>query len=388
MLLCAADRREAIATTLRAYGCEPLSDLATAAVAIVDDPARVEELARADPERPLILLSTVAPPPGVWEVVPVDDGDALVAALDRALRVRWLTIENRRLAQAIDGSPDDVLVGRSAAIAAVRGSIAAIAASGADVVLLGEPGTGKARAARMIHRIGAGRGAFVALACAAIPDALIDREIAAIADAAHGTLFLEDAAAASPMLRERLRTLPRPGVRIMAAVDSSSAAQALLGDRAAASLQLRIPPLRERRDDVPLLFAHLLDAAVARLRTPVPTLSIAVRQHLLEHDWPGNVRELADFADRVVLGLVELPTRADSAGSLPERVDAFERAAICAALEATGGDAGAAMAALGLPRKTFYYKVQRHAIDVAGFRTRARPKRAAIDPNATKPGHF
>ena len=95
---------------------------------------------------------------------------------------------------------------------------------------------------------------------------------------------------------------------------------------------------------------------------------------LAQHDWPGNVRELAHFADRFVLGLDGASDAAgdsDATRPLPERIAAFEREAILSAIAATGGEIGAAIDRLGIPRKTFYYKVQRLGIDLRTVRGQA-----------------
>ena len=130
---------------------------------------------------------------------------------------------------------------------------------------------------------------------------------------------------------------------------------------------IRIPPLRERRDDIPLLFAHYLGIASRRFQRDIPDLPAQVRQHLLEHAWPGNVRELAHFAERVVLGVHGgTPLRRRS---LPVRAacrkgwNASRRNWIRDALAVNHGDIKSTLEALGIPRKTFYDKLQRHGID-------------------------
>ena len=136
---------------------------------------------------------------------------------------------------------------------------------------------------------------------------------------------------------------------------------------------LRIPPLRERSEDVPLLFARFLARAAERFGRPLPELAPAVRARLAGHDWPGNVRELLHFAERVALGLVEGEeagegtVAAPAEGTLPERVDRFEAEQIRAVLREHRGNAAAAMASLGLPKKTFYDKLKRHCIQRADF---------------------
>ena len=136
---------------------------------------------------------------------------------------------------------------------------------------------------------------------------------------------------------------------------------------------LRIPPLRERKEDAALLFAHFARAAAARFGRAAPEIGAAVAERLATHDWPGNVRELGHFAERVVLGLepaarpAARAAAAAAALSLPERVERFEAEEIRAALRASGGDPRATMESLGLPKKTFYDKLRRYGIARADF---------------------
>lgn len=139
---------------------------------------------------------------------------------------------------------------------------------------------------------------------------------------------------------------------------------------------LTIPPLRERRADIPLLFAHFLKRAADRFGRPLPEIGAAERDWLLRHDWPGNVRELLHFADRVALGLSPLadvpgPEAPAAAalpqGTLPDLMDRYEAEVIRAALRHHGGDVRTTIEALGIPRKTFYDKLKRHGIQRADF---------------------
>ena len=341
---------------------------------------------------------------GAWDFLtkPFDPAD-LIASVTRAGQTRALALENRRLRAAAEAEESDALIGASPAIRRLRAMIATLAGADIDVRIEGETGTGTDLLSRLIH--GGGRRArrrFHMLACAALPVALVEGEVFAtvgdgsIVAADGGTLFLDDIDRASPRLQDRLaqlietRALPARGgdrvpvdVRVIATAReepqrASDAIDPALLYRLAA-VRLRMPPLRERREDVPMLFGHLVAQASARLRAPVPRLTDAARAHLLRHDWPGNVRELAHFAERLVLGLDPLGQGAgdpaagagDDEAPLPERIDAFERAAIVEALARSNGEVGAAIARLGIPRKTFYYKVQRLGIDLATLRRRA-----------------
>lgn len=356
-----------------------------------------------DPTLPIVLvtghadveMAVDALKAGAWDFLSKPfDPDALVAAVTRATAARSLALDNRRLrAQAASGD-QAALIGQSPAIVRLRDMIPVLADTDIDLLIEGETGTGKELLARSIHRAGRrARHRFVGIACAALPGQAIEDELFAtvgdrgIVGAQRGTLFLDDIDQASRTLQGRLTQViedrairgPRDAVPVDIRVIATAAEE---GQRAAdavapallyrlAAVRLRIPPLRERREDVPLLFAHLVDLSAARLRRDVPALTHAARDLLARHDWPGNVRELAHFADRFVLGLDGSGGEAtpnDASRSLPERIAAFEREAILAAIAATGGEIGAAIDRLGIPRKTFYYKVQRLGIDLKSVR--------------------
>jgi two-component system C4-dicarboxylate transport response regulator DctD len=127
--------------------------------------------------------------------------------------------------------------------------------------------------------------------------------------------------------------------------------------------ELRLPPLRERREDIPLLFGHFSRQAAERLGRAAPVLSGGQLSHLLSHDWPGNVRELANAAERQLLGLdspasVEPP----SGQSLAAQQEAFEAHCLRSALSRHKGDIKAVMHELQLPRRTLNEKMQRHGL--------------------------
>jgi two-component system C4-dicarboxylate transport response regulator DctD len=138
-------------------------------------------------------------------------------------------------------------------------------------------------------------------------------------------------------------------------------------------VRLRIPPLRERRADIPQLFAHFVEEAVEQVGGGRFHLTDAVRRHLVDHDWPGNVRELRNFAFSAVLGLPQNGAAAlpADAMTLPDRLARFEASIIRESLAATGGSVTAALKLLGVPRKTLYDKMARLGIDPAQFRKKA-----------------
>ncbi|WP_134929204.1 sigma-54 dependent transcriptional regulator, partial [Pseudomonas protegens] len=127
--------------------------------------------------------------------------------------------------------------------------------------------------------------------------------------------------------------------------------------------ELRLPPLRERREDIPQLYEHFAQAAAERLGRSVAPLSGAQLSRLLSHDWPGNVRELANAAERQVLGLGEPEAEVLEAGqSLAAQQEAFEAQCLRAALTRHKGEIKAVLNELQLPRRTLNEKMQRHGL--------------------------
>jgi two-component system C4-dicarboxylate transport response regulator DctD len=333
----------------------------------------------------------------------------LMDAVRRAGEKRRLILENRRLrALAAQGSEADApLIGDSPAMQRLRRTLRQIADADVDVLVEGETGSGKEVVASALH--GWSRRAshpFVALNCGALPETVIEselfghesgaftgaakRRVGRIEHSGGGTLFLDEIESMPLALQVKLlrvletREVEPLGTNERRPVDLRvvAAAKVDLGAAEARAyfredlfyrlnvVTVQIPPLRERRDDVPLLFATFLERAAKRFRREPPPLSPSVARHLREHDWPGNVRELVHFAERVALGiedLAETPDAGRAGWTLPERVDAFEADAIRAALEESNGDVKRTIDALGIPRKTFYDKLQRHGISRKDF---------------------
>ncbi|MFQ8432276.1 sigma-54-dependent transcriptional regulator [Amaricoccus sp. W119] len=371
-----------------------------------------------DPDLPVILvtghgdidLAVAALKDGAYDFIPKPfEAERLVNAARRAAEKRRLVLENRRLRAAAAEPPDDVpLLGDSPGIRHLRETIRGVADMDVDVLILGETGAGKEVVARLLHHWSPrARHNFVALNCGALPESVLEselfgheagaftgaqkRRIGRIEHANKGTLFLDEIESCPPAVQVKLlRVLETREVeplgtnerrvldlRVVAAtkVDfSDPVARGTFREDLYYRLNvvtLRIPPLRERKEDAPLHFAHFARAAAERFGRPVPEIGPAVAAHLAGHDWPGNVRELAHYADRVVLG-VEGPAPARIAGAapeptLPERVERFEAEEIRAALRASGGDARAAMESLGLPKKTYYDKLRRYGIARTDF---------------------
>ena len=355
-----------------------------------------------DPDLPVVLMTGHGDIPmavgalkaGAWDFLTKPfDGEILLAAAARACSARALVVENRRLRALAEAQAADELIGEAPAIRRLRAMIPTLAETNLDIVIEGETGTGKELYARLVHRSGRrARHRFVAIDCATIPPALVERELFApggiVARAGRGTLFLDNVQAASLDLQHRLAQLaetravaldardPDPvDIRIVGAIAEGSRGSVLpaLFHRLA-GVPLRMPPLAERREDIPLLFAHFLASAAERFRRPAPPLPDDVHQ-LASRNWPGNVRELEKAAERLCLGLDrEEPGVLAGPNSLPARVDAFEKAVIVDAVTAAGGEIAAAIESLRIPRKTFYYRVKRLGIDLRALRTRAAGK--------------
>lgn len=333
--------------------------------------------------------------------------ERLQDSLNRALEKRGLVLENRRLAAiASEGGQELPLAGSSRAITALRATIAQIADARMDVLIEGETGTGKEAVARALHNGGRRRLApFVAVNCGALPDGLIEselfghelgafagalrRRVGHVERAHNGSLFLDEVESMPLGVQVKmLRVLEEREVHPIGANEPRAldlrvlaSSKVDLGEAAKAGtfredlyyrlnvVRLRVPPLRERREDIPLLFAHFLRRAADRHAIEPPTIGDGVRRTLLEADWPGNIRELAHFAERVALSLEETARPADEGLSLPERLNRFEGELLRGALEAHRGDIAAVLAEMRVPRKTLYDKLQRHGLKPSAFRS-------------------
>ena len=330
--------------------------------------------------------------------------DRLVQSVARATEKRRLVLENRRLREAATTTPDDLpLIGQTPAMEHLRQTLRQIADTDVDVLIAGETGSGKEVVATLLHRWSRrSRGNFVALNCGALPETVIGHEpgaftgaqkkrVGRIEHASGGTLFLDEIESMPlstqvKMLRVlEMREVSPLGTNEVRPVDLRvvAAAKLDLGNPAERGefredlyyrlnvVTISIPPLRERRADIPLLFAHFATRAAERFRREMPAMTTDVRRHLESHDWPGNVRELSHFAERVVLGITPPPKQASQAAepglSLPEQMESHEASLIREALTANKGDVRSTIETLGIPRKTFYDKLQRHGINRADY---------------------
>ncbi|PPC76250.1 DNA-binding response regulator [Pokkaliibacter plantistimulans] len=332
--------------------------------------------------------------------------ERLLDALRRALEKRRLVLSLRQLQQSSAAQSDVAhrLLGSSPAVVELRRQLLTLAPTPVNVLIRGETGSGKELVARCLHDFSPRRDKpFVALNCAAIPENLFESElfgheagaftgaqgkrIGKLEHASGGTLFLDEIESLPLAQQVKLlrviqeRQLERLGsnqsiavdLRIIAATKPDLLEEARAG-RFREDLvyrlniaELQLPPLRERKDDIPLLFRHFCQLAAAHLQRPCPTLEGEDFAALLAHDWPGNVRELANAAERQVLGLASPRPASHSGASLSSRMEQFEATCLRDALRQHHGNIQAVMTELDLPRRTLNEKMQRHGLNRSDF---------------------
>jgi DNA-binding NtrC family response regulator len=342
----------------------------------------------------------------------------LRCTIERALQHHLLSTENQRLRQQqrVLSEKGD-LIGESQAIVKVRKLIDAASAYDCSVLVTGESGCGKELVARQIHMQSARRDKpFVAINCAAIPENLIESELfgykkgaftgaerskIGLFEAANGgTLFLDEINNASLALQAKLLRVLQDGsfyamgdtvpcsvdVRVIAATNKSIPALIEKGEfredlyYRLMVMEIPMPALRERRDDIPLLTYYFLNKYATRLNKPVKGMDTEVLGVLLRHDWPGNVRELENVVQRMII-LTEgdkireevLPhhlteKRASPSSSLdflpPQSLEEIEAYFIRKTLRETQGDRSLTAEILGIDKSTLWRKIKRYNLDV------------------------
>jgi DNA-binding NtrC family response regulator len=280
---------------------------------------------------------------------------------------------------------EELFAGGCEAMHAVRAQLERLASLPTTVLLVGETGTGKGVAARMLHAAGARRERpFVHVDCAGLPETLFESElfghergaftgawaarVGRAEAAADGTLFLDEVGELPPRLQAKLlrllqeRCFERVGggavrpfrARVVAAthvdLDAAAARGAFRRDLLFRLdvARVALPPLRERRADLPALAAALAARAAARLGLPPPRLDAGWLAHLARHDWPGNVRELENALERRLI---------DAAPGAPDEAQRLARV-----LEQSGGNVARAARRLGVARSTLRGRLSRLAL--------------------------
>jgi len=341
--------------------------------------------------------------------------ERILIAIGHALDRGRLLSENRRLADESGATAG--LLGDSEPMRALRAVLSRVAPTEATILLLGENGTGKELAARAIHD-GSPRKArpFVTVNCAAIPETLFESELfghlrgaftgatdarrGKFSQADGGTLFLDEVGEIPLHLQPKLlrvlesQEVERLGggapekvdVRLVAATNRDLPAEVETGRfrrdlyHRLDVVPVRVPPLRERRTDIPSLAAHFLDLACRRNRVRPKTLADDAKAALSAHRWPGNVRELRNVMERIAILVQEAEVGAvlleglagaaatpseieETGGTLAARVDAFERKTVLEALERNRWRMTRTAEQLGLERSHLYKKLKALGIE-------------------------
>lgn len=328
----------------------------------------------------------------------------LVEVVRRSMEKRALTLEVETLRRRLENR-DDIesrLIGRSPQMEKVRRLILEVADADIDVLVLGETGTGKEMVARCLHDLGRRRKHnFVALNCGGMPDNLLDselfghepgaftgaqkRRVGKIEFANDGTLFLDEVESMPMTMQIKLlrvlqeRVVERLGsnqlipvaCRVVAATKEDLKTLSAQGKfRTDLYYRLNVvtielPPLRERREDIPALYDHFLLQASQRYNRPPPVTPPEQVRRLMAHDWPGNIRELRNLADCHALGIPRdaAPSSAPADGaSLTEAVETYERALISAELSRQGGNIARTGEALKIARTTLHDKMRKYGL--------------------------
>ena len=350
---------------------------------------------------------------------PFDPAD-LLHRIEKVLEVRQLKGEVESLRTLVQERYHfDNIVASSDKMQQVLRQVAQVAATDAVVTLYGESGTGKELVAKTIHAASPrAQGPFVAINCGAIPEGLLENELfghmkgaytgadrtspGLLQQADKGTLFLDEIAELAPPLQVKfLRVLQehefyplgsgRPAkidFRLITATNQNLR-QAIKDGRFREDFYYRIhviplslPPLRERREDIPLLAHHFLQRLSRENRKPIQGFAPEAMQRLMLYDWPGNVRELANVVERAVVlafhdmitaDLLLLGSEVSQAPSrqlvsLTQAQDDAERTYLIQVLTATRGNISQAAVLAGRYRPDLYKLLRKHALDPAVFK--------------------
>ena len=341
--------------------------------------------------------------------------DQLLLSIDKALAERSLRTEVTRLREEVSRRDRmDNIIGRSAPMQEIFALVRRVSPSHANLLITGESGTGKELVARALHAKSPRKGhPFVAVNCAAIPDALLESELFGYARGAHstanadrqglfveangGTLFLDEIAELPLTLQPKLLRVLQDGevrplgmnraervdVRVIAATNSDIERQLHEGQfredlyYRLNVIQIHLPPLRSRQEDILPLADHFLDRTAQRSGKTVRGWKEGAKKMLLAYPWPGNVRELENVVERAVaLTEGDLISPEDLPQTVQERknqdrlasavaqgftLDQLEREYIERVLEVEGGNKTRAAQRLGLDRKTLYRKLEEYA---------------------------
>ncbi len=372
------------------------------------------------------------------------DSARLKTCIDRALEKKETMREVQGLRRRLKQLGSSEFIGQSAAMRRVFELIQKVAPAKASVAITGESGTGKEMVARSVHNLSSRRDKpFIAVNCASIPATLMESEIfghergaftgadqrrPGVFELAHGgTLFLDEVGEIPIELQAKLLRVLEEGrlrrlggkveievdVRVLCATNRDLRSEIKNG-RFREDLffrlnvfQIGLPPLRERREDVPLLVQYFVEKFNSDSGKRVAGVHPDALELLKNHDWPGNIRELRNSVERaVILCDGELITREhlppDMAARGPERqsfrlpfgltLDTVEKEYILGSLQRNGGNKARTAEILGVSEKTLYNKLNRYAAEAraaqaTGPQTPGEPPVKAAHPSAPTPGN-
>ena len=383
-----------------------------------------------DPDMPVILMTAQADLRSAIDAVNAGAfyyvqkpfaNDDILAILRRAAEHRQLRVENKSLRQEIrrhERHGTLAPVGRSKPWLDVLRLAETVAPTESTVLIQGESGTGKEVVARYIHDLSArAEGSFLSINCGALPESLLESELfghvrgsftGAVKDktglfaaAARGTFFLDEIGETTPAIQVKLlrvlqqrEIIPVGGTealpidtRLIAATNRDLEEEMKRGGFRSDLFYrlnvfaLHLPPLRQRRDDIPLLIDAFLARGAGQRGDAVKRLSADALEAMLSYDWPGNVRELENALERAailtkheVIDLSVLPSRvterraeplvADRTPTANPTLEVVEKAYILWVLQAEGGNKSRAAEALGIDPSTLYRKLSRYGVDV------------------------
>ncbi len=393
--------REALGQTLELADCQPV--LAGSFVAakdhitrafdgiIVSDirmPGRdgfhlLDYAGSVDPELPVILLTGQGDIPmavqameaGAFSFLEKPCAPAtLIAGVERAMEQRSVVLENRRLKLELESgdAAARMLFGTSILAQELRDRVRQVARAGADVLVTGEPGSGTPKVAEVIHLLSASaRHPFIKRSAAAIDGAALR---AALQQAGAGTLYLDEVWGLSDEAQFALLDAFEAGQSARVVAGSTQDLRKLARSGAFSRdlavrldlMQVRVPALRERMEDVPVLFGHYVAQACEQANLPMPPITSEDIARQMAKEWPGNARALMNAAMRFALGVQE---DAPMTGlGLSEQMAKVERSLLIEALRRTGGNATETAKALQVARKTFYDKLAKHDLRAEDYR--------------------
>ncbi|MGA6926749.1 MAG: sigma-54 dependent transcriptional regulator [Desulfosarcina sp.] len=390
----------------------------------------LEQIKAYNPSIPIIIMTAYSSVESAVDALKAGAYDYLIKPLDfevlkltieRAREHAGLKAENEQLKQQLRVDLDTPqIIGKSDAMKTLLEMLAMVAPSEATALITGESGTGKELIARSLHVNSPRKDQpLVVVNCAAITETLLASELfghekgaftgadkrreGRFMQADHGTIFLDEIAETSPAMQANLlrvlqqKEIQRVGgdaaiqvdVRIVAATNRDLEAEVAQGHfredlfYRLNVMPLNVPPLRRRRDDIPLLADHFLKKYAERNRKTVKGFSPMAMDMLLKYDWPGNVRELENALERAVILLtgehitekqlpsnvvktypdLEVSTRSVTSASNGTRsLEEIEKEAILATLSATDGNKSESARRLKITRKTLHNKLKRYGI--------------------------